>query len=32
VDGEPTFVETVGDPEIERQLLKGATWSTVGRA
>jgi 2'-5' RNA ligase superfamily protein len=32
VDGEPTFVETVGDPEVERQLLKGATWSTVGRA
>jgi 2'-5' RNA ligase len=30
--GEPTLVEFVGDPDAERQLLKGATWSIVGRA
>ncbi|HEX2384130.1 MAG TPA: 2'-5' RNA ligase family protein [Acidimicrobiales bacterium] len=32
IDGDPTFAEVVGDPEAERQLLKGATWSAVGRA
>ena len=30
--GEPTFVEVAGDRDAERQLLKGATWSIVGRA
>jgi 2'-5' RNA ligase len=30
--GEPTFVDVVGDREVERQLLKAATQSTVGRA
>ncbi len=30
--GEPTFVDVVGDREVERQLLKAATRSTVGRA
>jgi 2'-5' RNA ligase len=30
--GEPCFVEVVGDADAERQLLKGATWSNVGRA
>jgi len=30
--GEPTFVDFVGDREVERQLLKAATRSSVGRA
>jgi 2'-5' RNA ligase len=30
--GEPTFVDVVGDREVERQLLRAATRSTVGRA
>jgi 2'-5' RNA ligase len=30
--GEPTFVDVVGDADVERQLLKAATRSTVGRA
>jgi 2'-5' RNA ligase len=30
--GDPTFVDIVGDRDVERQLLKAATRSTVGRA
>ena len=30
-EGEPAFVELVGDHDAERQLFKAATRSTVGR-
>lgn len=32
IEGEPTFVEIVGDLDVERQLLKAATQSAAGRA
>src|SRR5207248_9777969 len=32
LDGRPSFLEIVGDGDVERQLLKAATQSAAGRA